>query len=249
LRSNLTCDRCGATRFWQVRAVRERAHSGLIELGVTFTDGGLGAFEWHGHFETLICRGCGFVAWYAHGLDGITLPPVKRACVECGHHEAFAIELYERDGREDAFYGDAVHLRVVRKGFPKFWDDGWFAATICAHCNRVEWTVRELSALDPDPTHGLRAESDLCRRCHGERLWNIGPIREMGRHGREPLGIDYDHKLRAVGAFSVRVCRSCGGCDWFAYQLDDLDERPEVGIVKLDKDPPGGSGPAQGPYR
>lgn len=245
MRSNLTCERCGATRFWQVRAIRERGHDGLVELGVTHADD-----DWHGHFETLICRGCGFVAWYAHGLDGVSLPPAKRSCGECGHHDAFAIELFERDGKGATVDGDPVHVRVVRKGFPKFWSDGWFAANLCAHCNRVEWTVRELSVLDPDPAHGLRAESGRCRRCHGERLWNIGPIREIGPHGSEPLGIDYDRKQRALGTFSVRVCRSCGGCDWFAYQLDELDERPEAGIIKLDKDPPpSGSGPPQGPYR
>jgi hypothetical protein len=230
-----------------VRAIRERGRSGLVELGITVTYE-YPEYHWRGHFETLICRGCGFCAWYAHGLGELTLPTVARSCHECGHRQAYSIEVFEHDGL-DAIEGMPVRLRALRKGFPKFWNDGWFAAHLCCQCNRVEWSVRELSAIDPDPGQGLTERTGACQLCKGQRLWHITPIREVGPWGSRPLGVDYDKKLRPLGTFATEVCRTCGFCEWWAHELDSLEERPEAGIVAVDKEPPANGNPSNGPYR
>jgi predicted nucleic-acid-binding Zn-ribbon protein len=259
LRSDLTCEKCSATSFWQVRALRERARHGLEKMGVvvnrvqtrapSFPGHGLALYEdrWQGHYEILVCRQCGFSAWYARALiDTKDLLVVSHACRDCGHGNAFSVDVYERNAKD--WFDEPVHLRVVRKGFPKFWDDGRFAALICCECGRVDWSVKELTVLEPDPSYGLSAEVGQCASCHEGRLWRIGPISELGRHGAQPLGIDYNRKGEPVGVFWTLACRSCGFCEWYAKDHDRLCEDREQGIVPVEKLTTGG-GPSGGPYR
>ena len=179
-------------------------------------------------------------------MYGKPLPIVAHACPECGHGEAACAALRERDGQR---FDNAAELRAVRKGFPKFWSDGWLEAFLCCGCARADWFVRELTVLEPDPGNGLRAERGSCARCQCDRLWRMLPIREIGTHGAEPLGLDYVKTLfgqRAVGTFSTVVCRKCGFCEWWAQGFDQLTEDAERGIERVEGVP---RGPHDGPYR
>jgi predicted nucleic-acid-binding Zn-ribbon protein len=255
----MDCEKCGGRSFWHVRAIRERAHHGLVELGVEavrieveegdWTDV---TFDWRGHYSVLACRRCGFSVWYARELGKTALPVESHTCRECRHPKAHRVLAQERDGRQ---FDEPTDLRVVRKGFPKFWSDGRFEALLCCGCGRADWFARELTALDPDRLNGLSADQGLCLKCGETRVWRAGPIREMGKHSAQPLALGYEHhrlEERAVGVFSTVICRGCGFCEWFARALDQMKEDRAQGIalvgetgepVEALRRPPGG------PYR
>jgi hypothetical protein len=78
LRRDLTCPNCDGREIWRIERMHERGHGSVpqpfgVVLERTFWTGS----EAKGHFEVLICRGCGFTEWYAKEIDFLKSDPVN----------------------------------------------------------------------------------------------------------------------------------------------------------------------------
>ncbi len=91
------CERCEGTRFFHVQRAKDAASSWTWERGDAraWRDRPVGAENLPqprdgedriaaGHFDMLVCRGCGLTVWYAKDREGIVAPETRvTACREC----------------------------------------------------------------------------------------------------------------------------------------------------------------------
>jgi predicted nucleic-acid-binding Zn-ribbon protein len=259
MRHDLTCRKCGGGKLWNVRSVKESGE----ELGVTLrkVDGGakevpkkffgvqVMATEWtmgfvvgNGRFELLVCAACGYTEWFARDFSpdapGISPGRAPRACPECSQSACYDVaEAMERDGLT------VDRLRVLRKGFPKFWSEGSFSLRICQGCGRTDWIVREMAHVEPSPNHGLMRLHQPCGGCNAPTIMRVQRVKESAGE----LHLEHRESLfhRRRGGLALELCAACGDTTWLGLDLDELVEDPKAGVSLLERPPV----PQGGPYR
>jgi predicted nucleic-acid-binding Zn-ribbon protein len=243
------CPRCDGRRFWQV-AMREQQGTGEpVALAVAYTTRTVErklstlvgaetvtetAYEGHGRFETLVCRGCGYTSWYARDAGGAPVTPETHACTDCGKSAALRVrEVKERDHE-----GALVAMRVLHKGFPKYEAHGAFDVVFCGACGRAQWYALGVDGIQSSSFFGVRSAESArrCAGCSGDKLWHIATARERGDHGAVPIAVAIEPGLlgyRATGKFELVVCRACGLTDWYAHDIERLAADPSRGVTEV----------------
>jgi predicted nucleic-acid-binding Zn-ribbon protein len=261
----LTCPKCGGGMVWNIRTMRERGNHGLPEdMAVAFAPRAPKPLvpkqrahpnpapvernptrEWYpsrayGKYETLLCDRCGYTDWFARDFtpdEWLSLESLERGpCVECeGRTYWYIPTTRERDAA-----GEPTALRVVRKGFPKFWAEGQFSTFVCHGCGRTEWLASGLASLDKDWMSGVSSvDGHLpCRGCKAVPRWRIETMKEVGDgiatsiHVHLRAGFFY---ATAIGEFATEVCRSCGYTEWWARDYEGLRHDPPGGVALLER--------------
>jgi predicted nucleic-acid-binding Zn-ribbon protein len=151
------CLECEHTEFWEIEDTKERNHHGEpVQLRVVlrgFPD------QWLGRFNTYVCRACGWTAWYANELEGLTAdrahgisrrgdaPP----CRGCKSPKRWCIDAMRETG--DAYVTKLhVHLRL---GFFFAEAIGHVATEVCRTCGHTEWFARDYGELRHEPKKGI----------------------------------------------------------------------------------------------
>jgi hypothetical protein len=150
--------------------------------------------------------------------------------------------------QEQDDYGQAVDLRVLHKGFPKFWGEGFFSASLCRGCGYTCWSAYDIGALAPSSFYGVSDVSGACAGCAGKDRCRVRVVRETGSHGHSPMAVVLERGLLfswAAGGFEVVVCRGCGLVEWYAYGIETLKPDPASGISLVEP----AAAPPEGPYR
>jgi hypothetical protein len=80
LKKDLVCPHCDGNWVWHIETMRERGEAGVMErpiqpLNVVLQERFFKLYDGKGHFETYICKACGFTEWYAVGLDDLAPDP------------------------------------------------------------------------------------------------------------------------------------------------------------------------------
>ena len=262
MKRELTCPKCGCASVWNIRTMRERGNHGLPEdMAVAFAPRApkpqappppltslpsrKANHEWYpsrayGKFETLVCDRCGYTDWFARdfqpdswlGLESLDRSP----CAECeGRTYWYIPTTRERDAA-----GEPTALRVVRKGFPKYWAEGQFSTFVCHSCGRTEWLASGLASLDEDRMSGVKSVDGHtpCRGCQAVPRWRIETMKEVGDgiatsiHVHLRAGFFY---ATAIGEFTTEVCRSCGYTEWWARDYAALRHDPPGGVALLER--------------
>ena len=265
------CPRCQGTRFWQLSSIREQQGDGvpvplapeLIARVRTRTElrmgraASLAPFRFEetedpytvakGHFEALVCRGCGHTRWSVRELDSLSqLERTDHACPDC--QVASFRRVPEVQERAE---GVPVRLNVIQRG-PEG-GAGRFEVLISDGCGRAFWYARELEKLEPHPKHRLKAveTGTPCSECKSARSFELETFEERGDGKIVPLhlalwgGAIFYH---STGHFSLAICRDCGHVEWYAKGFEGLRENHELGIAAVEALPPPPAG-GQGPYR
>jgi predicted nucleic-acid-binding Zn-ribbon protein len=259
MRHDLTCRKCGGGKLWNVRSVKEsgedlsvtlRKENGgpktirksLLGLQVTVNEWTTGFVVGNGRFELLVCAACGYAEWFARDfatdVAGISAGSAPRPCPECAQSACWYVaEAMERDG----FTVD--RLRVLRKGFPKFWSEGSFSLRICQSCGRTDWIAREMAHVEPSPGHGLTRLYRDCPACKAPSILRVQRVKESAGE----LHLEHRKTLfnRERGGLALELCPACGDTTWLGVDLDDLVEDAKAGVALLERPPV----PQGGPYR
>src|SRR5437764_50500 len=61
------CAECEGRRFWYIARTPERDSNGAPTV-LRVVRKAFPKLWWEGYFSTFVCRGCGWIAWYAHEL-------------------------------------------------------------------------------------------------------------------------------------------------------------------------------------
>jgi predicted nucleic-acid-binding Zn-ribbon protein len=82
LKGELLCPHCEGRDVWHVETIRERGEAGAFEkpiqpLNIVLQEKFFKLYNGTGHFETYICKACGFTEWYAVGLEGLEPDPAN----------------------------------------------------------------------------------------------------------------------------------------------------------------------------
>jgi predicted nucleic-acid-binding Zn-ribbon protein len=197
------------------------------------------AFLTNGSFETLGCRGCGYTGWRARGVEPHPkLEPLDEACLECGDTRAWRVQPVEE--RADQSVTEVYPLRVVQKGFPKYWGEGEFALRLCRGCGLSRWLALGMSGVELSAYYGYVEAHDAgpCACGRGPRV----RVEKFQERGPTTLNV-----ANGRGSYSLLVCRDCGDTEWYAHGLDKVkaDPRRGVSIVSV----PEQLTPSGGPYR
>jgi hypothetical protein len=227
------CERCGGNSLMIVPWMAERARNGWV---------GLGATDELEPMQTLICRGCGHVAWYCPPTANVRerreasrrIVDERLRCAGCDEKAHLLIAMLH----ELVSHGAAaavVPLAVLREELGG--QSGRFAVLVCDGCGRVSWFVCNVSVFAGEACEGA------CARCAARARHRIRPFVEedgrpmpVGLRGREP-----------VGELELSWCDGCGACDWRAHGIDWLDADGVYAVAAVDackRDPLAG-----GPYR
>lgn len=244
------CPRCEGEQFLRVRNVMDAAERAA-------------SVEWHrrpvgrrgrsavGHFETLICRGCGHTTWFAFDwleADGTVRVAYCDGCErEVEHRSLPAIE-HTPQG--------LCQAKIVRGNLS--WEGG-LELSICRPCGLTSWEGSGLAALEythRGQKHRLVDGEAACRRCHATRLILVDAAEEIAGSSRSaaPIAVAVveARALRFIcyasrrGRYALQICRACKAVDWLARDLDQVKLDPAQGIEAVGARPTGERG---GPYR
>jgi len=250
------CRRCDGRRFFHVRRMRDASLSyedsrRIVEWRdrpVRASTGTEGEPIALGHFETLICRRCGFTAWYAFDWTPAPTPLSPEPCAECAAPTPHA--------RLPAVEHGGYRFEEVRITHGLLGREGFLSLSICTGCGGCSWSGRDYAHLEPRHFVRYRVcdEPDrACMRCGAHAAIVDDAAREydgfeipiaLREHGllHRVLGI-----ARRIGGFQLRLCRPCGGVEWYARGLDDIDATEPLGIALIGEEPERSS--MGGPYR
>lgn len=244
------CRRCGDTRAWLLRPVRELGGVMPVELTDDKTVG------W---YEAVVCIGCGWTLFWAREYEPARAPIPMAPCLACagasGWLVAAAPDLLSAHS--------ATHIRVQLaplrfKVSLLFGGEGWvgtLAVRICATCCTAAWFCRPEERFAEDleaPAPSPRA----CRRCGGEQiLTELHDDSELSK-GAVERAVVAEHQRRWLGPwlhregrFEIDVCRSCFAVEWQAIALEEVREHQDQGVFRLDRDRNKTGGSDSGPYR
>ncbi len=196
----------------------------------------------NGHFETLVCRGCGNTRWFARDVKpDPELEPIERQCRECDEHRFWRVHAL----RERSYLGLPIALPVVHLGHL---GAGHYKLEICRGCGNTRWFAgiaeAELEGAAP------LADGRLCGGCSSDRFFHVERVMEHGATGLTPLRLQLRDGVffcKALGTFDVVFCRACKLVEWYAKGADRLREDPVHGISAVEATV--GAQPVEGPYR
>lgn len=241
------CPRCGGKRF-----VHSRRMLDVVRRDDVATE------EWRvrpvavcrdendvlqpvGHFETLVCTGCGCSRWYAFGWHEAPGKDLRAACSEC------ADETPQRRMSAVEHIPNGFDQPPLTRG--RLSHEGRLFITVCRRCDAVRWTGADYEQLDRRyfVAYKLRTEHQrLCLACRS-------PDALVDEHACEldgtpiPVAVQTTRDGTAVpiGGFSIRLCRPCGSVEWYAHAPASLKPDDAAAIFTV--------GPtavqARGPYR
>ena len=236
------CGKCGSSELWNVVQMQETTFFRRVPLGAT--DG-------VAPIEALVCKACGYTAWYCDRFADLriekgrvaSVQDERQRCADCmGVSHFLVAELHElpHDGAE--FVRDRsiapVPLAILRGG----WHGarGRFALLVCAACGRSElfaWGISE-------DTIGSPILADPCLRCHAATRRYVQPLLE---EGGTALPVAFNGDV-GVGEFQVRCCHACGLSDWYARGIEQLRADGSL-VIDLSDERPAATPLAGGPYR
>jgi predicted nucleic-acid-binding Zn-ribbon protein len=256
------CERCEGTRFFHVQRAKDAASSWTWERGAarTWRDRPVGTENLlhprdgedripAGHFDMLVCRGCGLTVWYAKDRQEIVAPETRGACRECRvdttHLAIAAVE-----------HGENGKLEEVRITHGMLGREGYLFLSVCTDCDRAEWIGRGYAHLDLKNfvAYELREERD--RRCLVCGASAALVDERVTEHERNPIPIaiiersslyGLIRRAQIVGHFALRLCRPCGAVEWYARDFATLAHDPAHGIFAIGSPAPVAS--VEGPYR
>jgi predicted nucleic-acid-binding Zn-ribbon protein len=258
--TELACPRCGHLKLWKIHAVPEQqGHGPPAPLSPTLKAHAKERYLTNvlrpkvhektvsignGRFEALICIGCGYTRWYARDVKADPeLQPANHRCTECEGLNFWRVPTL----RERASDGLPAPLHVVQEcGFGV----GHFELFLCRACSRMQWHAHSVARV----MEHLPAvtEEHPCASCSGRNFIQVEQFTEQGAHGATPL--------RAVlrkgalfcserGCFEILFCRTCGLTEWFAHDLERIEEDPALGVTRVTADGPAPAPIPNGPYR
>lgn len=78
LKRDMVCPTCDGREIWRIERIFERGGGNAPQpFGVTLERDFWTGSEAKGHFEVLICRGCGLTEWYAKSTAHLRHDPVN----------------------------------------------------------------------------------------------------------------------------------------------------------------------------
>jgi len=258
------CPRCQGGRFLHVRRVVDRAYHQRPQAGTSARELRLswapravayarprGASQTRaslGRFELLVCRGCGYTAWYAFELAAIPEPRRQAPCRECRARTShLSIPSLERLSWRLI---DESHITRGLLG-----REGCLSLSICEPCGRVAWQGSAYHHLEGGLTVAYRLVDQVDRPCLLCRATSALIDDSGGEHDRARIPVaqparsivsmsDFDGTR---GRFSMRLCRPCGAVEWYARGVDELRATADGVIEELG--PPLLHAPTKWPYR
>jgi hypothetical protein len=240
MRTTQFCPKCGGLELWNVRSMRERRFIGYGEMGYVDDVEPL---------ETLVCKGCGFTAWYSDAFARLREDPGRvrhivddrLRCVECDGQSHFLVAQL-REWPEESPVG-AVPLGVLRT--PGDEAIGRFAVQVCGTCGRCEWFAWGLTDEEaPKPVNEGKRDPEACVRCRTLGRRRVRPLLEDGRF-KLPVAAKGD---QAVGHFELLFCVACGYCEWYARSIERLQADGKT-VIHVRGEPRRLRPTAGGPYR
>jgi hypothetical protein len=247
------CARCGSTRLWNVRELKETEGPLAVAYEVhklDAYDARMHALNKFGSYELLVCAQCGHIEWFARHFDPSDgVPGVSRKAISCAwckqSTRGWRIETAEElvSSQYEPTRPLYLYLFMVGGGM------GRFHVEICAHCGHAVWTGYDLD-IQPSPARGFSlVNAAPCRGCGSSARFRRTPLRES--NNTEPalaLASKRWFHFFALkrGTINVDVCRDCGLTDWNA-DTGELEEGLEglslIEIAEIGPQPP------RGPYR
>jgi hypothetical protein len=250
------CERCEGERFFHVQRMRDARSAG--ENVLTWHDRPVAVGRVPipgapteeiaplGHFETLLCRGCGLTRWYALDWQGLHAPRAPGPCLDCHrdtpHVEIAAVEHASLQGYEQP---RITHGMLGREGF--LW------IRMCEPCGRVQWRGTEYAHLDRKHFVRYRLVDDPtrpCLRCHATAAIVDERVQEFDYVAIPLVVIERPHFFNLVrlydrlGHFTLRLCKLCGAVEWYAREFEQL--AGAAGVIPIGERAPASTG---GPYR
>ncbi len=242
------CGRCGSTRLWDVRELKEA--EGPLAVAYEVHRYGTSTISRFGTYELLVCAGCGHFEWFARHFDpGPGVHGVDDCRVSCswcktegkGWRVQTAQERVMDD--EDPTRPLFLYLFIVGGGM------GRFSVTLCARCGHAVWTGYDLN-IQPSPWRGLAAvDGEKCRGCGNRGRLRRTPLLEQSRN-TQPLAVAAKRVLHFFelrrGTINVDVCRTCGWTEWNVDPLTLEEGLEGLSMIDLAEQPPEAP---RGPYR
>ncbi len=248
------CPRCEGTRFFHVLRMldaigdHDRVEWKVRPVGVAGVGGSKEDLTPLGHFETLLCRGCGHTIWYGRDWEGLQGRRLRAHCNECDadtSHLSFAAVELTSAGFEPV---RITHGILGREGFMQL--------SLCTTCDRASWRGTEYAHLEGGHFVDYRVTTEPDRRCLtclaadaivDEKIYEYDRVPVSIAHAEAgPLQRFFGLDKKLVGHFSIRLCRPCGAVEWYAQQLDKLVHDPAHGVLAIGEPPAASTG---GPYR
>lgn len=214
-----------------------------------------------GHFDLLVCRGCGYTVWYALDYAVVSGSVQPTACRECKSvTRQISLHAVERSAWSALVEAALTRARTTvptRTGETEvFLPEGTLAISVCTGCDRVAWNGIGYLDLTSARSGAYEVRAEPRRRCLAcdasdaivddrvqELDWPAVPVAVAEK--RWLFGaLRYD---ALVGHLGVRLCRPCGAVEWYAHDFARLAHDPANGVFALGE-PPAGS-LRQGPYR
>lgn len=200
-----------------------------------------------GHFETIVCRRCGFTSWYAKAWESLVSAPSKARCRDCDAQTDHVVR--------DAVEGGGIGYEVVRLTHGMVGREGFVDLSICVPCGRTTWRARDYRHLEDRvgaPYRHADEPERPCLECGATKVLFIARAREhdpqrtvaVTTHHRKLFGLLPWES--AEGGFSLRTCLSCDTVEWYATKLDQVKVAAEDGVFALGDEPSASMG---GPYR
>ncbi len=195
-----------------------------------------------GHFETLICVGCGFTRWYAFDWHEAPGKDLRAACVEC------ADETPQRRMSAVEHIPNGFDQPPLTRG--RLSHEGRLFITVCRRCDGVRWTGADYEQLDRRyfVAYKLRTEHQRpCLTCRGTDSLIDEHASELDGT-RIPVAVQMTNvhtSSKTVGGFSIRLCRPCGAVEWYANEPESLRPNDAAAIFTVGAT----ATQARGPYR
>ncbi len=236
------CVRCERTRFLHARRVvdaNEVAKDSAVEwklrpVAAVRVEGDSDHRKATGRFETLTCRHCGLTAWYACDWRDAPGKAVARHCLECDD------ETTQRSMPAVEHDRDDIEQAIITRGM--LGREGKLSLFICSRCDRASWSGSEYGELDRSyfVSYMLRASDErACLVCDAtdalvdnyarEFSGNVIPVALAPRSWLFGL-VTW---MSPVGHFVLRLCRPCGGVEWYAADPGQLEADPRAELFAI----------------